>query len=178
MPSEGGPLPAPGSRLPAPGSRLPAHNPLMDVTIKDQPALRVAGVRHIGPYHEIGRAFARVGSIAAGHIGSGSRMIGIFHDDPESTPTDRLRSDAAITLPGNTPSPDGLIEQRLPAGRYACVLHKGEYEGLPGVWAALKKDWLPASGYRMGSPSYELYLNDPMGTPKAELLTEIYMRLA
>jgi DNA gyrase inhibitor GyrI len=150
----------------------------MDVTIKDQPALRVAGVRHIGPYHQIGRAFARVGSIASGHIDSGSRMIGIFHDDPESTPADRLRSDAAITLPGNTPSPDGLIEQRLPAGRYASVLHQGGYEGLPGVWAALKKEWLPASGHRMGSPSYELYLNDPASTPKAELLTEIYLRLA
>ena len=149
----------------------------MDVTIKDQPELRVAGVRHIGPYQEIGRTFARVGSIAGGHIGSGSRMIGVFHDDPESTPSDRLRSDAAITLPANAPSPDGLVEQRIPAGRYAHVVHKGGYEGLPGAWTALKKEWLPKSGHRMGGPSYEVYLNDPSTTPKAELLTEIYMRL-
>lgn len=149
----------------------------MDVTTKDQPELRVAGVRHIGPYHEIGRTFARVGTIAGGHMVQGSRMIGIFHDDPESTPADRLRSDAAIILPGNTPGPDGLVEQRIPAGRYAHVLHKGGYEGLPAVWAALKKEWLPKSGHRMGSPSYEVYVNDPSNTPKAELLTEIYMRL-
>ena len=48
---------------------------------------------------------------------------------------------------------------------------------LPGAWTALKKEWLPKSGHRMSGPSYEVYLNDPMSTPKAELLTEIYMRL-
>lgn len=153
-------------------------NQLMEVTIKDQPELRVAGVRHIGPYHEIGRAFARIGSIAGAHLARGSRMIGIFHDDPESTAPDQLRSDAAITLPGTASGPDGLVEQRIPAGRYAHVLHKGGYEGLPGAWAALKKEWLPKSGHRMSGPSYEVYLNDPSSTPKADLLTEIYMRLA
>ena len=30
----------------------------------------------------------------------------------------------------------------------------------------------------MSGPSYELYLNDPSSTPQADLLTEIYMRLA
>lgn len=150
----------------------------MNVTIKDQPALRVAGIRHIGPYHEIGRAFGRVGRIAGSHIGSGSQMIAVYHDDPESTPPDQLRSDAAITLPANTPTPDGLVEQRVPAGRYASVVHKGPYEDLPGLWAKLRHEWLPASGHRMGRPSYELYLNDPATTPKPELLTEILMRIS
>jgi effector-binding domain-containing protein len=29
----------------------------------------------------------------------------------------------------------------------------------------------------MGHPSYEVYVNNPMTTEKAELLTEIYLRL-
>ena len=33
----------------------------MDVTIVQQPELRVAGIRHIGPYQEIGREFGRLG---------------------------------------------------------------------------------------------------------------------
>jgi effector-binding domain-containing protein len=37
---------------------------------------------------------------------------------------------------------------------------------------------LPANGHRAANPSYEVYLNNPMTTPKADLLTEIFLRLA
>ena len=30
----------------------------------------------------------------------------------------------------------------------------------------------------MGHPSYEIYVNNPMTTDKAELLTEVYLRLS
>ena len=150
----------------------------MNVTIKDQPELRVAGIRHIGPYHEIGRAFGKLGAIAGPAMKPGMQMIGVYHDDPATTPPEKLRSDAAITLPGGAHAPNGLVEQRVPAGRYASVVHVGPYEGLPAAWAQLKNDWLPASGHAMGHPSYELYLNDPTSTPKAELRTEILVRLS
>lgn len=148
----------------------------MNVNVRNQPELRVAGIRHIGPYHEIGRAFGRLGSVAAPP--KGAQMIAIFHDDPDATPPDKLRSDAAMTLPGGSSTPNGLIEQRIPAGRYATVVHKGPYEELPKVWAQLKNEWLPASGHHAGRPSYELYLNNPMTTAKPELLTEILLRLS
>jgi len=93
-------------------------------------------------------------------------MIALYHDDPEVTPSDKLRSDAALSLPGRAPSPSGLIEQHIPAGRYAKAIHKGGYEGLPAAWAALKNEWLPKSGHKMGHPSYEIYLNNPMTTEK------------
>lgn len=149
----------------------------MDVTIKNQPELRVAGIRHIGPYHEIGRAFGSLGGIA-GKPPDGARMIAIFHDDPDTTPTDKLRSDAALALPQAAKAPNGLIEQRIPAGRYATVVHKGPYEDLPNLWAQLRKEWLPANGHKAANPSYEIYLNNPMTTPKPDLLTELYLRLA
>ena len=137
----------------------------------------MAGIRHIGPYHEIGRAFARLGGMI-GAPPAGAQMIAVFHDDPDTTAPDQLRSDAAITLPGKTPTPNGLIEQRIPAGRYATVTHKGPYEELPKVWAQLRKEWLPANGHRAGHPGYEIYLNDPMKAAKPDLLTEIFLRLA
>jgi AraC family transcriptional regulator len=149
----------------------------MDVTIKSQPEVRVAGIRHIGPYHEIGRAFGRLGGMV-GKPPAGAQMIAVYHDDPDTTPPDKLRSDAAMTLPGKSSAPNGLIEQRVPAGRYASVVHKGPYEELPKVWAQLKKEWLPANGHHAGQPGYEVYLNDPMKTAKQELLTEIFLRLA
>lgn len=148
----------------------------MDVVIKTQPELRVAGIRHIGPYHEIGREFDRLGYIG-GAPPPGALMIAIFHDDPETTPADRLRSDAAMTLPAGARAPNGLIEQRIPAGRYASYVHKGPYEELLSTWARLKKEWLPANGHRASSPSYEIYLNNPASTAKSDLLTEIRLRI-
>ena len=149
----------------------------MDVTITEQPELRIAGIRHIGPYQQIGKEFGRLGGLLKGPPPPGSQMIAVYHDDPAVTAPDHLRSEAAFTLPPNTHAPDGIVEQRVAAGRFARNLHKGSYEGLPATWDALK-EWVPKNGQRMGYPSYELYLNNPMTTEKSELLTEVYVRLA
>jgi AraC family transcriptional regulator len=148
----------------------------MDVTIVEQPDLRIAGIRHIGPYQEIGREFARLGGLLTAPPPAGARMIALYHDDPETTPTDHLRSDAALTLPGHASAPMGLIEQHVPAGRYAKTVLKGGYEGLPDAWKGLR-EWVAANGHHMGHPGYEIYVNDPMTTPKEALVTEIYLRL-
>jgi AraC family transcriptional regulator len=150
----------------------------MEVSIVNQPELRIAGIRHIGPYQEIGREFGRLGGLLKGPPPAGAQMIAVYHDDPDTTAPDHLRSDAALTLPANVHGPDGLIEQRVPAGRYAKTVHKGGYEGLPATWNALKKEWLPASGHTMGHPSYEIYVNNPMTTQKEALVTEVYLRLS
>ena len=84
----------------------------MDVEIKDMPELRVATVRHVGPYNQIPKAFERLGAVAgpAGLLPHSSAMIAIYHDDPESTPQDQLRSDAALAVPEGVTLPDGLVE--------------------------------------------------------------------
>ena len=148
----------------------------MDVQVTQQPELRIGAIRHIGPYNLIGDAFGRLGNILKGASPAGTQMIALYHDDPDTTAPNLLRSDAGITLPGHTPCPNGLIEHRIPAGKYAKAVHQGSYEGLPEAWNTLKKEWLPANGYR-GTASYEIYVNNPMTTQKADLLTEIYLRL-
>lgn len=149
----------------------------MNVEIQQKPAMRAAGLRHVGPYNQINEAFGRLGEIArrAGLFNHpGAAMIAIYHDDPESTPVDKLRSDAAIVVPENTKIPDGLTERRLPAGRYACTIHIGPYERLPDTWSKLMGEWIPANNLRIvDGESYELYLNDPTTTPKEQLRTEI-----
>jgi AraC family transcriptional regulator len=154
----------------------------MQVEITEMPELRVASVRHVGPYNQVQKAFERLGSIA-GPAGlftqPGAAMIGLYYDDPETTPQEQLRADAGVVVPAAAPVPAGLSEQRLPAGRYAKVTHKGGYEQLGDTWARLLGEWLPASGHRLGAtPSFELYRNTPMDTPKEQLVTEIYAPLA
>ena len=148
----------------------------MEVTITNQPELRIAGIRHIGPYMEIGREFGRLGGMLKGPPKGGAQMIAVYYDDPTSTPADKLRSDAAITLPGHTSAPMGLIEHRVPAGKYAKAIHNGSYQGLPAAWGAVR-EWATKNGHTPANPGYEIYLNTPMDTKEPELKTEIYMRL-
>jgi AraC family transcriptional regulator len=168
--------------------RAPAFMPresggrTMDVQIKDKPEVRVAAVRHIGPYNQIVEAFSRLDSVVrpAGLLKPGTQMIAIYHDDPESTPTDRLRADAAISVPPGEKLPNGVTEQRVPAGKYACAIHAGPYEQLGDSWARFMGEWLPASGYRMADGvSYEVYLNNPMTEPdKQKLRTEMCLPIS
>ena len=147
--------------------------------LRSLPALRVAGVRHVGSYMKIGSAFEKLHTAAVVHgLASDPRvqLVGVYHDYPETTPEDELRSDAAITMPEGVKTPESLVEQQLPGGRYACAMHNGSYETIGGTWAKLKQE----VGARRGQgPSYEVYLNTPMNTPdKNDLRTEIRIPVA
>jgi AraC family transcriptional regulator len=153
----------------------------MNVEIKQMPELRVATVRHEGAYNRISEAFGRLGQLAskAELFGPDTAMLAIYHDDPESTPERELRSDAALVISPSAKVPEGLGEQRLPAGRYACTTHVGPYEQLGDAWSRLMGDWLPKSGHRVGQgDTYEIYRNTPEQVPKSELRTELYVPLA
>ena len=99
----------------------------MEVEIKDMPDLRVGTVRHVGPYNQIPKAFEQLGAVAgpAGLLGHSNTMMAIYHDDPESTPQDQLRSDAALVIPEDVKLPEGLVEQHIAGGRYAKTVHVG-----------------------------------------------------
>jgi AraC family transcriptional regulator len=153
----------------------------MNVEIQEMPALRVGAIHHTGPYNQISPVFAKLGAIAgpAGLLARpGAACMAIFHDDPEVTPPDQLRSDAAVIVGDDTVLPPQLAEHRLPAGRYARAVHVGPYEQLGDAWGRFMGEWLPASGYRIGSGgSYEIYRNDPTTTPKEQLRTEMYISI-
>jgi AraC family transcriptional regulator len=153
---------------------------IQGVAIETLPARRVAAIRHVGPYMGIGAAFEKLARWAAprGLLGPGVLCLGVYHDDPRSTPPDQLRSDACITVePGvAADAAAGVQILDLAPGRYIVALHKGHYSGLPQSYLHLITQWMPAHGCQPDArPCYELYLNDPQSTPPDELLTEIHL---
>ena len=154
----------------------------MEVEIKEMPELRVATVHHVGPYNQIPQAFGRLNAIA-GSAGlfrqPGAAMVAIYYDDPETTPQEQLRSDAAIIVPEDVTLPEGLDDKHIAGGRYARAVHVGPYETLGDAWARFLGEWLPASGNRIGTGEmYEIYRNDPTKVPSNELRTDMYISLA
>ena len=151
----------------------------MKVDHEELPELRIAALRHIGPYQLISEAFARLGAIAGPaklFLTPGTMMIALYHDDPEATPASELRSDAGLTLAEDVPLPSGTSEMRVPAGRHARTTHVGPYATISDTWIRFMGGWLPASGEELREgPSFEIYRNTPMDTPAEKLVTDIYL---
>lgn len=154
-------------------------DPLMiDVEIRTEAARHLAAVAHTGPYPEINRAFEKLfGTLAARQmLGGTGYMIGVFYDDPQSTPPAALRSHAGVELQGPVEPPLEVVT--LPPGRHAVLRHVGPYAGLPAAYDQLFGIWLPASGEEpANSPSFEVYMNSPMDTAQDALVTEIHLPL-
>jgi AraC family transcriptional regulator len=152
---------------------------MLQVAIEERPETRVFAVRHVGPYNQIGRAFQTLHEIVTSAGLRTEALVGLFHDDPRRTPPAQLRSDAGVIVAGSAGLPEGLVELRLPAGRYARTDHVGSYAGLGAVWTRLLDEWLPQSGYRLDRGlTFEIYLNTPGTVPEAELRTALYAQIS
>lgn len=159
----------------------PEENAMYSVEFRDVPPLRLAAIRHHGPYMEIGTAFERIFAWAAGRglITPVTRSIAVYYSDPHSVPADALVSDAGIVVgPEISPAGDVRIVD-IAGGRHAVIIHKGPYSELERAYSWLYCSWLPQSGLEAADrPCFEEYLNDPRQLPPAEWLTAIYLPLA
>jgi AraC family transcriptional regulator len=152
----------------------------MEAEIVRLPARRVAFVRHVGPYAGCGAAWEKLCAWAGpkGLLGPQTQFIGVCHDDPETTPPDKVRYDACVTLARDV-APEGAVGvQELAGGDYAQTVHHGPYENLSAAYNDLCGQWIPAQGREMRhAPSQEVYLNTPDTTPPPDLRTLVLVPL-
>ncbi len=149
----------------------------MHVEIEQLPTLRLGVVPHFGAYNQIASAFERLGAIAgpAGLFALPSvLLIAAYHDDPDATPIEELRSEACVTIPDGVAMPAGLEERHITAGPYARYIHIGPYEVLGDVWSRFMGEGLPSSGFEViEGPSLEIYRNDFRTIPPEQLHTDL-----
>lgn len=152
----------------------------MNVELQQLQPMRVAFLRHVGPYNAVSPTWDRLLTIMGkdGYLGGSPMMLGICHDDPEVTPPSKIRYDACITVDENF-QPNGDIQvQVVEGGVYARATHTGPYNDLGKTYIAFLGQWLPRSGRELrNAPCFEVYMNDPQTTPPDELLTDIYAPL-
>ena len=169
-----------------PGGKLENFNPItrggviMEIRIEKIEPMRVASVRHIGPYEECEPAWQKLCAWAGprGLFGPGVKMIGISYDDPEVTPTEKIRYDACITVGDAIESEGEVVVRMIPGGDYAVATHKGPFTKLIETYNKFYGEWAPQSGRVVKKAAcFEIYLNDPDRTSPEELLTDIYIPL-
>jgi AraC family transcriptional regulator len=167
------------------GAPLPPITPqqeqtMFEITLREEPALRLAALTHRGPYGRIGTTFDRLMAwgAARGLIRAETRFLGLYHDDPSSVPASDLRAEACMTVPAEVEAADGIHILHLPPTRVAVLVFKGPYAELEGAYRFLYRDWLPTSGEEPADqPAREEYLNDCRTLPPAEWLTAIMVPL-
>jgi AraC family transcriptional regulator len=160
------------------GYHPPNYGDVRAPVVKDLAPTRVVFLRHVGPYGQVGDTWGRLFGWAGmrGLLGPGVMMLGIVHDDPDVTPDDKIRYDAAIPV-SRPVAPEGEFgAMELAGGRYAVATHRGPYAGLGHAYQRVYGAWLPGSGYELrDEPAFEQYLNTPQTATPEDLLTLLYI---
>jgi AraC family transcriptional regulator len=151
----------------------------MKIDIKRIEPMRVAFVRHVGPYDQCGKAWEKLCTFLGKEgLLANAQFIGICHDDPEVTAPDRIRYDACVTVDDGFQPAGEIGVQTVRGGDYAVTTHFGPYKRLNETYSKLMGQWLPRSGRELCSdPCFEVYLNDPESTDPEDLLTDIHVPL-
>lgn len=162
------------------GYHPPDYGEPLPVEVKELAPFRIVFLRHTGPYSQVAATWGRLMNWAGrrGLLGPHARTIGIVHDDPEVTPADKVRYDAAIVVNRPVEPEDDFGVTELPGGPYAVFTHQGPYDTLNRSYRRFFGAWLPASGREpRDAESFEEYLNSPMNTRPEDLLTRVHIPL-
>lgn len=171
------------ARAAAGAGRLPDPAPLpqpqgdpMDIEIKDLPAMRVACIRHVGPYGNCQSAWDELCAfgVSRGLFGPQTVFLGIGWDDPEQVAPEKQRYDACFTV-GEDVSPEGPVTIReVGGGPHAVYVHRGPFDGLEAAYKALYAAIMAKNGLALTEfPPLEIYRTDPKTTPPEQLVTEL-----
>jgi len=150
----------------------------MEVHQVDMDQLRVVGLKHSGPYHNIGQVFERLHAFQISQHVERAPLVAIYYDDPHHVPEENLRSLAGVIVQSSAAiSAADLVEENIPAGRYAMTSFVGHYSGLPKAWEDFYGAIFSQGMKTKADLCYERYINTPADVPANELITELYAPL-
>ena len=105
--------------------------------------------------------------------------LGVAYDHPESTPPEKQRYDACITVPKGIKGEGDVLIKQITGGNYLVFLHRGPYENLTKTYDHIYGTWAPKTKRKIVNDSaLEIYKTPSPKTPPEKLLTEICVQLA
>lgn len=144
--------------------RFRSREPVL-VEVKEMPSFHVAYVRYVGRYQGMGELFERLFRKLMKWAGPrgflrdrDAKMLAVYHDNPEVTEDNKLRTSVCITVPANTKVEGEVGSMTIPGGQYAVGHFRLGVEEYAQAWYAIIAGWLPESGYQPDDRfCYELY---------------------
>lgn len=155
----------------------------INIEVKELPELNVAYARHIGPPNPDGDGevvsalFEKVVKWAEPRDllkDPSTQFLAVFHDDPEFTESDKIRTSACITVPSNTAVDGEIGQMTIPGGKFVVARFEIQSHEFEEAWDFLMGNWLPESGYQPDDRlCYELYHNDFQEHPEKKHIVDI-----
>lgn len=151
------------------------------VEVKELPEMHLAYVRNIGPYKGNPELFGMLISKICNWAGPRNllrfpetKMLAVYHDDPNITDESKLRISIGITVPPDTKVDGEIGKMIIPSGKYAHAYFEIDGNQYEEAWNMVFGGWLPESGYETdGRPCFEMYLNDPKEHPQHKHILNI-----
>lgn len=147
----------------------------MSLEFRTLPAMRLAALRHVGPYPGIGATFGKLMAWAQQNGVPMNMTLATYYDDPDTTPPAQLQSDACLLLPVGYTFEDADVRLlEIPEHEYAIYTHVGSYAKLGDAWSLFYGKLIPASGREMVHGwCFERYIDDCAVVTEDQVRTEI-----
>ncbi|WCN39636.1 AraC family transcriptional regulator [Aneurinibacillus uraniidurans] len=135
----------------------------MNSKIETLPKYRIAYVRQIGPYGSANvQTMQKLKKWAAAKnlLSKTSIILGISHDNPETTLPENCRYDAGIVISDDYQIDDFVDEREIFGGKYAIFKVKHTAEDIQKAWSEIFSE-LINYGYQIDArPIFERYMEE------------------
>lgn len=143
----------------------------------------VAYARHVGPFMGKAEVFEKLWNTLMTWAGPRNlinppktKMLTIYHDDPDVTSEEKLRISACITIPDDTVVEGEIGKMKLEGGQYGVAMFEVAPHEYKQAWDSLYGGWLPKSGFQPDDrPAFELYLSDGKDNPEGKVKVELWV---
>ncbi|MDD2488247.1 MAG: GyrI-like domain-containing protein [Bacteroidales bacterium] len=103
-------------------------------------------------------------------------FLGIYPDDPSTTPKEECRFKACVTINKDAEDGDEIKIEEIEGGRYLMFQYTGSYDNFRSVYDIIYNEYLADKDYKFrNAPWLEKYLNNPQKVEPKKLRTEIYI---
>lgn len=147
-----------------------------NVEVKEMPEMKAIYCRHIGPFHLIGQAYAKLAQWAVPrglYIPNVTKTATVTHDDPSVTDLDKIRQSACIIVQDEVKTEGEIGKMIIPGGKYAVGHFELGTDEFQKAWNTMCH-WFTESSYQQGDGcTYELYHNDYTTHPEKKHIVDI-----
>ncbi len=106
----------------------------------------------------------------------GIEHLGLPHDDPKVTESDKIRYDACLIIHKDAKPNGDVGVKTLKGGKFAVFLYQGSYKHFAEVYDYMFNEWLTNTDHELrDAPIREKYISNPERVAEEKLKTEFYI---
>jgi AraC family transcriptional regulator len=155
---------------------------MVQTEVKMVEEMRAACIFHNGAVSAIGDDMGRlIGELMGWVMKRGVKTEGppfaVYYSSPDDMARGEMQFEVGIAFVGEAQEEGTIRIKTFPAQNVLSAIHKGPYNQIAPVYAALM-EYATNNGYEVIGPPMELWLTNPMEVAESELLTEVRFPVA